>query len=148
MVRRLHAEDVSLIAEIDRSEHIDLLYEQHGTHLVARPGSWDASAWAPDGQGEHSVEGERHELGRYADAGGIAFGAFVGERLVGIGVVVPHLRPALAQLAFLHVTARHRATGIGGRLSDELDQAARRAGHERPRRRITSRPPLKSMAAR
>jgi GNAT superfamily N-acetyltransferase len=49
-------------------------------------------------------------------------------RLVGIGVVVPHLRPAVAQLAFLHVTQTLRATGIGSRLSGELEQVARAAG--------------------
>ena len=46
----------------------------------------------------------------------------------GIGVVVPHLRPRIAQLAFLHVSAPLRATGIGSRLSEQLEQIARAAG--------------------
>jgi GNAT superfamily N-acetyltransferase len=58
----------------------------------------------------------------------MAFGGFVDGRLVGIGVVVPHLRPAVAQLAFLHVTQTFRAAGIGSRLSGELEQVARGAG--------------------
>ena len=49
-------------------------------------------------------------------------------QLVGIGVVVPHFRPRIAQLAFLHVRAQVRATGIGSRLSDTLEQIARTAG--------------------
>jgi GNAT superfamily N-acetyltransferase len=50
------------------------------------------------------------------------------DQLVGIGVVVPHLRPRIAQLAFLHVSAPLRATGIGSRLSEQLEQIARTAG--------------------
>jgi GNAT superfamily N-acetyltransferase len=62
------------------------------------------------------------------DKRGIALGAFASGRLVGIGVVVPHLRPKLAQLAFLHVSAPLRATGVGSRLSERLEQIARTAG--------------------
>ena len=116
-IRRLARTELSLVGEIDRTEHIDLLYEQRGTELVERPGDWSASAWDADGHGEHSVEAKRDELEDYVDAGGLAFGAFVDGRLVGIGVVVPHLRPAVAQLAFLHVTQTLRAAGIGSRLS-------------------------------
>jgi GNAT superfamily N-acetyltransferase len=46
----------------------------------------------------------------------------------GIGVVVPHLRPAVAQLAFIHVTQAVRAAGIGSRLCAEMDRVARDAG--------------------
>jgi GNAT superfamily N-acetyltransferase len=56
-------------------------------------------------------------------------GAFAKGRLVGIGVVVPHPRPATAQLTFLHVSEPCRAAGIGSRLSEELEQIARAAGH-------------------
>jgi GNAT superfamily N-acetyltransferase len=92
------------------------------------PGNWDTTAWEEDGHVGHSVEGQRRALEHYVDAGGIALGAFSGKRLVGIGVVVPHIRPAIAQLAFLHVTESFRAAGIGTRLCDELEQIARGAG--------------------
>jgi GNAT superfamily N-acetyltransferase len=127
-IRRLARTELSRVGEIDRTEHIDLLYEQHETELAERPGNWSASAWDADGHGEHSVEAKRDELEHYVNAGGIAFGAFVDGRLVGIGVVVPHLRPAVAQLAFLHVTQTFRGAGIGSRLSSELEQVAHRAG--------------------
>ncbi|MBV8084939.1 MAG: GNAT family N-acetyltransferase [Chloroflexi bacterium] len=81
-----------------------------------------------DGDGDSSVAAKVRELEGYVDRGGIAWGAFAGERLVGIGVVVPHLRPGLAQLAFLHVTAAVRGTRIGGRLSEQLEHIARAAG--------------------
>ena len=64
----------------------------------------------------------------YADAGGIASGAFSGGRLVGIGVVVPHIRAAIAQLAFLHVSEAFRAAGVGSRLSADLELVARHPG--------------------
>ena len=126
--RRLGRTELSGVVEIDRSERIDVLYDQHGTQLVARHGNWNASAWDPDGQGQHSVESQVHTLEHYVDTGGIALGAFTSGRLVGIGVVVPHIRPTIAQLAFLHVSAPCRSTGIGTRLSDQLDQIARTAG--------------------
>jgi GNAT superfamily N-acetyltransferase len=127
-IRRLARTELSRVGEIDRTEHIELLYELRGTELVERPGNWNASAWDVGGHGEHSVEAKRDELEHYVDAGGMAFGAFVDGRLVGIGVVVPQLRPGVAQLAFLHVTQRLRGAGIGRRLSGELEQVARGAG--------------------
>jgi GNAT superfamily N-acetyltransferase len=127
-IRDLARSELSRVGEIDRTERIDVLFEQHGTELVARQGSWNASAWDPDGHGEYSVDARRQALLHYADAGGIGRGAFSGGRLVGIGVVVPHIRPAIAQLAFLHVSRDFRAAGIGSRLCADLDAIARRAG--------------------
>jgi GNAT superfamily N-acetyltransferase len=109
-------------------ERIDVLCDKPGSQLVARHGKWSASAWDPDGHGEHSVEAQVNTLEHYVDIGGIALGAFASGWLVGIGVVVPHLRPGIAQLAFLHVSAPLRATGIGSRLSEQLKQIARTAG--------------------
>ena len=126
--RRLDRAELWRVAEIDRRERIDVLYDQHGSQLVARTGNWSASAWDPEGNGEHSVEAQLRTLRRYVDTGGIALGAFAGGRLVGIGVVVPHLRPGIAQLAYLHVSAPLRATGIGSRLSEQLEQIARTDG--------------------
>ena len=126
--RRLARAELSGVAEIDRTERIDLIYEQRGTELEGRRGIYSSPAWDPHGHGEHSVEAQQHALEHYVDAGGIALGAFSKGGLVGIGVVVPHLRPKIAQLAFLHVSAAFRATGIGRRLSDELDLIARDAG--------------------
>jgi GNAT superfamily N-acetyltransferase len=126
--RRLARTELWRVAEIDRTERIDLLYEQRGTELVEWRGDWSSPAWDPDGYGDHSVEAQRHVLEHYVEAGGIAIGAFSGRRLVGIGVVVPHLRPEIAQLAYLHVSHGFRAAGIGSRLSDDLGLIARDAG--------------------
>ena len=101
--RRLGRAELSRVDEIDRRERIDVLYDQHGTQLVARRGNWSASAWEPDGHGEHSVDAQVHTLLRYVDTGGIA------------------------QLAFLHVSAAWRARGVGSRLSEQLEQIAQTA---------------------
>jgi len=127
-IRALERSDLWRIGEIDRTEHIDMIFEQQGEELIARPGDWSSPAWDPSGHDGHSVDGQRRALEHYADAGGIGCGAFSGGRLVGIGVVVPHIRPAIAQLAYLHVTLEFRGTGVGIRLCEELEQIARDAG--------------------
>jgi len=127
-IRGLRRTELSRVAEIDRRERIDVQYVQHGTELVARHGRWNSLAWDPVGDGEHSVVAQLRMLEHYVDAGGTALGAFAGEPLVGIGVVVPHLRPGIAQLAYLMVTAPARATGVGSRLCEQLDEIARTAG--------------------
>ena len=126
--RRLEPDELARVREIDRSERIDRLYVQHGTELQTIDGDFSAPPWRAEGKGEHSVAHQIEECERWAAAGGIALGAFDGERLVGIGIVVPHLRPGIAQLAFLHVSDGFRDRGIGRRLSDELDAIARAAG--------------------
>jgi GNAT superfamily N-acetyltransferase len=117
-------DELSRVAEIDRQERIEVLYEQQGVRLIERHGKWDSPAWDADGDGEHSVAAKVREAERYAEAGGVAVGAFANDRLVGIGIVLPHLRPQIAQLAFLHVSAPFRNSGIGSRLSELLDQIA------------------------
>src|SRR5262249_26613828 len=106
--RPLVASDLARIGEIDRTERIDLLFVHHGTRLEERVGDFHASPWLSEGHGEHSVAHQRAECERHLAAGGIALGAFAGERLVGIGLVTPHLRPRIAQLAFLHVSNGYR----------------------------------------
>jgi GNAT superfamily N-acetyltransferase len=132
-LRRLERSEVPRVGEIDRTERIDGLYDQRGTALVVRSGEWIAPAWDADGDGEHTVEAKVREVLQYLDGGGVAVGAIAGGalaggRMVGLGVVVPHLRPGLAQLAFLHVSAPWRAAGIGSSLCERLEQYARDAG--------------------
>lgn len=126
-IRKLDRSELGRVGEIDRTERIDVIYRQNGKALEEVPGRWDASAWR-QGRGEHSVAEQRRTLMQLADAGGIALGAFAGSRLVGIGVVVPHLRPGVAQLAYIQVSAGFRGTGIGTSLSSQLEEIALKAG--------------------
>ncbi len=127
-IRQLGRDELGRVAEIDRTEHIDVLYVQDGERLAERPGRWDAPAWERDGHGGHSIEAKERSLHGYLDIGGVAIAALVDGRLAGVGVVVPHRRPRVAQLAFLHVSAPWRGTGIGSRLAAQLDDIARSAG--------------------
>lgn len=127
-IRDLARDELARIGEIDRTERIDVLFEQHGTELIARRGNWSSPAWNAEGEGEHSVHAQHHALLHYADAGGVSRGAFSEGRLVGIGMVVPHIRATIARLAYLHVSQDFRSTGIGGRLCADLELIARRAG--------------------
>ena len=86
-IRELTRDDLFRVSEIDRTEQIDLIFEQRGTELVARPGDWSAPPWDQNGDGEHTVEAQRRALAHYADDGGIARGAFSQGRLIGIGVM-------------------------------------------------------------
>jgi len=129
--RPLAAEDLARIGEIDRTERIDTLYVQHGPRLEETHGDWSAPAWFGEGEGEHSVAHQRSECERYLAAGGIALGAFTEGRLIGIGIVIPHVRPGIAQLAFLHVSHGYRARGVGGHLGEELERLAREHGDTR-----------------
>ena len=126
--RRLVRTDLERIGEIDRTERIDTLYVQHGDRLERRFGEFSAPAWYTEEEGEHSVAHQRAECERHVAAGGIALGAFANGQLVGIGIVRPHIRPRIAQFAFLYVSNGHRAQGIGQHLSEELERLAREAG--------------------
>lgn len=126
--RRLLPADLRRIEEIDRTERIESIYVQHGSLLEERVGDFSARAWLSDGAGEHSVAHQRAECERYVAAGGIALGAFADGRLVGIGIVTPHIRRGIAQLAFLHVSRDYRDRGIGGQINEELERVAREHG--------------------
>jgi len=127
--RRLVSSELALIADIDRTEHIDALYVQRGARLELRRGDFSAPPWSHDGTGEHSIVGQEAALAKYVQEGAIALAAFDGKRLVGIGLVKLHIRPGIAQLAYLHVSHGSRARGIGGRLSAEMERIAREAGN-------------------
>lgn len=127
-VHRLARSELGLVGEIDRSERIDALVEQDGTELIVRAGRWESQPWDREGDGEHSVAAKRRELAGYLDAGGVVLGAFLAGRVVGIGAVVPELRAGVAQIAFLHVSREARGSGVGTRLTAEMEALARRAG--------------------
>jgi GNAT superfamily N-acetyltransferase len=120
--------DLPRIRDIDRSERIGLLYIQRGAQLEERRGNFDSPGWSTEGDGEHSYAAQQAHVEEFLASGAVAIGAFDRDRLAGIGVLVQHLRPGVAQLAYLHVSNGYRGTGIGKRLSDDLDRIAREGG--------------------
>jgi len=64
------------------------------------------------------------------DGGGMAFGAFHGDRLVGCATLRFGLTPTMAQLAGMWVGNGYRRQGIGTRLMAEMVRLARQSGAE------------------
>jgi len=126
--RRLAEDELDLVRQIDRTERVDALYTQRGTRLELRSVDFSAVAWRLDGDGEHSVAAQVAVVQAYVESGAVAFGALDSDRLVGIALVKPHVRPGIAQLVYLHVSNGYRAEGIGGRLCDQLEVIAREGG--------------------
>jgi GNAT superfamily N-acetyltransferase len=126
--RRLAPGELARVEEIDRTERIDAGYVQRGDRLEEIAVDWSAPPWLREGDGEHSIAHQVAFCERHVRAGGIPLGAFDGDRLVGIGLVTPHVRPGIAQLAFLHVSDGCRGRGVGTRLAEELEDLARAAG--------------------
>jgi GNAT superfamily N-acetyltransferase len=120
--------DLPRIRDLDRTERIRVLYIQHGTQLEERHDNFDSPNWRTEGDGEHTYAGNQAHVEELLASGAVALGAFDGDRLAGVIVLVRHLRPGVAQLAWLHVSNGYRARGIGKRLCEELDDLAREGG--------------------
>jgi predicted N-acetyltransferase YhbS len=126
--RELVSVDLDRLCDIDRTERIEGIYAQNGPHLTKREGDFSAPPWHTAGEGEHSVAAQQAECESYVAAGGTGLVAFANQRLVGIGIMKPHVRPGVAQLAYLHVSNGCRGRGVGGHLADALEALARAAG--------------------
>jgi ribosomal protein S18 acetylase RimI-like enzyme len=111
-VRNLRAEDVSLVATIDRSERVDVEYRVIDGQLQQVPAAiTEVPAWDPNGSGPHSVAAHIAFCTSVVARGGVLLGAFAAEHTAGLAMVVPTLEPRLAWLAFLHVSRPYRRMG-------------------------------------
>lgn len=126
--RQLAAGELCRLAEIDRTESITAAYTQHGEELEERIVDWQVPPFFAEGDNDHTLAYQIAFCQRHLAAGGTAVGAFDGERLVGIGVVTPHVRPGIAQLAYLQVSDGYRGQGVGRKLCEMMDDIARAAG--------------------
>src|SRR4051794_13900690 len=116
-VRRLEAEDVSLIRAIDRSEHIDVQYAVVDGRLTERPVVMvEIPRWDAVGTGEHSVASHIEFCGPILAGGAALFGCFDGEDVMGLTVIDPTFERELAWLAWLHVSSAHRRRGAASAL--------------------------------
>lgn len=128
-VERLGADDVGLVAQIDRSEHVDRQYQVVDGRLVEAPVFMaDIPTWSPEGAGEHSVAHQIDFVAGVVAAGGVLFGAFDGDTLLGLATVDPRLEPGLAWLATLHVSRPHRRRGAASALWAAAAELGREAG--------------------
>jgi predicted N-acetyltransferase YhbS len=122
--------ELDRLGEIDRTERITRAYVQEGESLIEQEVDWHVGPWLTAGGYEepHSVPDQVEHCRWQVSRGAHVFGAFDGDRLVGIGLVTPHIRPGIAQLAYLHVSHGYRGQGIGLRLVEEMERVAVEAG--------------------
>jgi GNAT superfamily N-acetyltransferase len=128
-VRRLGADDVGLVASIDRSEHVDVEYCVVDGVLQQRPVTVvDVPPWDVEGTGPFSVQGHIDFCSRVVRGGAALLGAFDDDDVAGIAVVDPSFEPAMAWLAFLHVSRPFRRLGAATALWGEATSLVRTAG--------------------
>jgi predicted N-acetyltransferase YhbS len=128
-IRHLHASDVSLIAHIDRSEHVDVQYAVSEGRLVEAPVFMEDIPTWPDDGGEHSITKMLEFCTPIVEGGATLLGAFSDDDgLAGLAIVDPTFEPSLAWLALLHVSRPHRRAGAATALWTEAARVARRAG--------------------
>ena len=127
-IRHLDASEVSLIARIDRSEHVDVQYVVRDGNLVEAPVVVeDIPRWTDDG-GEHSIARMLEFCTRIVEGGATLLGAFTRDELAGLAIVDPTFEPPLAWLALLHVSRPHRRSGAATALWAEAARLASAAG--------------------
>ncbi len=122
--RRMDESDLSKLSELDRSEVIRVGYEVLEGTLVRKDVMWDSPNFIPEGEGEHTVASEIEFCRGHMARDGIAIGGFDRETLVAIGILTPEIRPAIAQLAYLHVSRAYRRMGIGTAITRRLFEHA------------------------
>jgi ribosomal protein S18 acetylase RimI-like enzyme len=116
----MSAADLSKLSEIDRSEVIRVGYEFRAGTLVRMDVVWDSPNFLPEGEGEHTLAAEIEFCRSHLARDAIAIGGFDGEALAAIGILTPEIRPAKAQLAYLHVSRAYRRKGIGAVITRQL----------------------------
>ena len=130
-ITRLQAEDVSRVASIDRSEHVDVQYRVIGGELHKVPAAIvEVPSWDPTGSGPHSVAAAMTFCSSVIARGGILFGALDGAHTAGLAIVQPRFEPRLAWLASLHISRPYRRRGVAQALWDAAVDVAVAEGSE------------------
>ena len=130
-VRTLVADDLSLIASIDRAEHVDIGYAVIDGRLTQQPAvKAEIPTWEPTGSGPHSVAAQIGFCTDLVTRGAVPLGAFDDERAVGLAVVDPSFEPRLAWLAFLHISRPDRRRGAARTLWNAASDLALASGAE------------------
>ena len=127
-INRMNPNELHRISELDRSEHVTQGYELIDGELTQVEVDWNVPAWFVDNDGDHSLSEQISFCSSHLSQGGVMFGAFDDDLLIGVAVVRPRLRDDLAQLPFLHVSRGVRRQGIARRLMREACGIAREAG--------------------
>lgn len=129
--RWMEERELFRLADIDRAERIHTGYEVQDGKLLALAVDWDVPGFLREGSGEHSLAHQIDSCQGHLLAGGKIIGAFAGDKLAGIGILTPEVRPKMAQLAYLHVSRAYRRKGIATHLTREMIAYAHQGGADR-----------------
>jgi GNAT superfamily N-acetyltransferase len=116
LARPLSLSDLSLLGQIDRSEHQHVHYFVAEGRLVSRPFDFHVPAWDPVGNGAHSVAAMIEFAEPIVRRGADFLGVFVAGEPAGLAIVESVLEPGTAWLALLHVDRRYRRRGVASLL--------------------------------
>jgi predicted N-acetyltransferase YhbS len=125
-IRLLQRDEIPLVWQIDRREIVQNIYVLQDGQFVLKPDYFDIQGWPP---GEEELY--TPILMDCYDRGGTFWGAFDGDRLVGVAILeskfIGSQRDTL-QLKFLHVSRDVRKRGVGSRLFDLALEKAKTLG--------------------
>jgi GNAT superfamily N-acetyltransferase len=125
----LPADDVVLVATIDRTEHVDIEYRIVDGELQRVPATIpDIPPWDPIGSGPHSVAAHVAFCESVVARGGILLGAFDDEQAAGLAIIDAAFEPRLAWLAVLHVSRPFRRKGAAQALWNVAVEIAAASG--------------------
>jgi len=120
--------EVDRVDEIDRTEVIDHIYYLREGQLVLEDEHWEVRGWSPE-----EIVSIKERLRECVDRGGMGWGAFDGEVLVGIAALDGKWIGSSGrtlQMYFLHVSQCYREMGIGTLLTGLTMERAREMGAE------------------
>lgn len=125
-IRFLQRDEIPLIWQIDRREIIENTYSLQNNKLVLKPDYFNMQGWPP-GEAEHNTP----LLLDCYDRGGMFWGVFENEQLVGVAILesdfIGSKRDTL-QLKFLHVSRDYRRCGLGSTLFKMAVEEAKARG--------------------
>ncbi len=124
--REMQKNEAAKIAEIDRSELIDGFYVMQDGEMVLKPANFDVQGWHPG----HLLE-VTEAFEQVCDEGGTAWGAYDGERLVGMSALSGDFMPTggkRLQMKLLYVSKHIRGQGVARQLMELCKQRARELG--------------------
>lgn len=124
--KKMVIEEVNKLADIDRSEHIDSVYEMVEGRLVETLSNHECDSWSID-----TLEEIKDRFIYELQHGGLAVGAFHDEKLVGFGVLAHKFRGVnndILQVDLMYVSRLYRRRGIASRILQDLTMEARQRG--------------------
>ncbi len=127
--RLLRPDELDRVDEIDRTEVIDHIYYMREGEMVLEEEHWELKGW-PTGH----IPRIKENLRTCLQEGGAAWGAFDGDRLVGIAALDGRWYGRSGDtldMYFLHVSNGYRHQGIGRRLFEITRDRAREMGARR-----------------